>query len=433
MTDVAFRYLFPEQEAINQLRIKREIMELHPTGDPVLKAMYLPNVDCSHESTYTTCRLSEHNVGQTADMPVLLSYDCGKFLALTEAMALDYAGMLLRINDNTISSQLTPRKDNPDLSVVADFPHRSPWSVFLVSDRVGALMESTVVTTLCDPCKYEDLSWIKPGKSTWMWWNGYQTSPEAKKGDLKTINFNISKEYIDFCAENGIEYHSIMGVLKPDGQEVVWYYSSQDSNSAVASADASTVKLYPGFDLDSICDYARQKGVDIRVWVHWQPLSKDIEGTFSKFHEMGIKGLMVDFMGRDDQEMVGFEKRVLEAAMKYHLDIQFHGARKPSGFQRTYPCEFTRENALNYEVYKWDHERRMGANHDISIPFTRCLAGPTDYHLGGFVSVPYDQFRVDGLKPNVTSTRCHKLGMYVVLESTLHLYCCPVKNAVKKN
>ena len=130
---------------------------------------------------------------------------------------------------------------------------------------------------------------------------------------------------------------------------------------------------------------------------------------------------MVDFIDRDEQEMVDFEKRVIEAAMKYHLDIQFHGARKPSGLQRTFPCEFTRENALNYEVYKWDHERRMGANHDIIIPFTRCLAGPTDYHLGGFVSVPYDQFRVDGLKPNVTSTRCHTLGMFVVLESTLHL------------
>lgn len=38
---VAFRYLFPEQETVSQLRIKREIMELHPTGDPVLKAMYL--------------------------------------------------------------------------------------------------------------------------------------------------------------------------------------------------------------------------------------------------------------------------------------------------------------------------------------------------------------------------------------------------------
>lgn len=27
----------------------------------------------------------------------------------------------------------------------------------------------------------------------------------------------------------------------------------------------------------------------------------------------------------------------------------------------------------------------MGADHDINIPFTRGLAGPKDYHLGGFV------------------------------------------------
>ena len=418
---VAFRYIFPKPEGVEKLQIKREVMELHPKGDPILKAMYLPNVDCSHESNYTTCKLSEHNVGKTADMPVLFSYDNGHFLALTEAMALDYAGMQLNIKDNIVSGQLTPRKDNPELCVIADFPHKSPWRVFLVSDRVGALMESTVVTTLCDPCKETDISWIKPGKSTWMWWNGYQTSPEAKKGDLNTINFNINKEYIDFCAENGIQYHSIMGILKPNGQEVVWYYSSQDSDPARASSDDSTVKTYPGFDLNAICDYARQKGIDMRAWVHWHPLSKDIENTFKKFHDMGIKGLMVDYMDRDDQEMVDFEKQVLEAAMKYHLDIQFHGARKPSGLQRTYPCEFTRENALNYEVYKWDNERRMGADHDISIPFTRGLAGPTDYHLGGFVSVPNNEYHVDFLKPNVTSTRCHMLGMYVVLESALHL------------
>lgn len=417
---VAFRYLFPEQEGAEQLRIKSELMELHPTGDPILKAMYLPNVDCSHESSYTTCRLSEHNVGKTADMPVMFAYDSGNFLALTEAMALDYAGMQLNIGNSIVNATLTPRKDNSGLSVIADFPHRSPWRVFLVSDRVGAIMESTIVTTLCDPCKEEDLSWVKPGKSTWMWWNGYQTVGE-KKGDLNTINYNISKEYIDFCAANGIDYHSIMGILKPGGQEVVWYYSSQDSDPAAASAGDSTVETYPGFDLNAICEYARQKGVGMRAWVHWQPLSNDIEKTFSKFHEMGIKGLMVDYMDRDDQEMVDFEKRVLEAAMKYHLDIQFHGARKPSGLQRTYPCEFTRENALNYEVYKWDHDRRMGADHDISLPFTRCLAGPTDYHLGGFVSVPKDKFKVDFLKPRVTSTRCHMLGMYVVLESTLHL------------
>ncbi|MBQ4022161.1 MAG: glycoside hydrolase family 97 N-terminal domain-containing protein, partial [Bacteroidales bacterium] len=57
---VAYRYLFPEQEGIDSLRIRSEKMELHPTGDPILKAMYLPGLVCSHESPYTTLRLSEH-------------------------------------------------------------------------------------------------------------------------------------------------------------------------------------------------------------------------------------------------------------------------------------------------------------------------------------------------------------------------------------
>ena len=189
---VAFRYLFPEQEGVDSLRIRSELMELHPTGDPVLKAMYLPGLVCSHESPYTTLRLSGHNEGKTADMPVLLSYDSGAFLALTEAMVVDFAGMRVTAENGTLKGVLTPRMDKPEYSVLADLPHKSPWRVFLVSDRAGALMESTILTTLCDPCEEADLSWIKPGKATWPWWNGYQSSPEAKKGDLQTVNYNIS-------------------------------------------------------------------------------------------------------------------------------------------------------------------------------------------------------------------------------------------------
>ena len=417
---VAFRYLFPEGDNAGKLLIKSELMEIHPAGDPVLKAMYLPQVLCSHEAPYITRRLSEHNQGKTADMPVLLSYDSGKYLALTEAMVLDYAGMQLRIEDSVLKGCLTPRRDNPELCVDADLPHRSPWRVFLVSDRVGAVMESNILTSLCDPCEETDLSWLRPGKATWMWWNGYQTSPEAKKGDIAEINFNISKEYIDFCAENGIDYHSITGILRPDGKEVVWYFN-EDRTPGSPGANDRTAGLYPGFDLASICDYARQKGVEMRVWVHWKPLMEDLENTLRLYHDMGIRGMMVDFMDRDDQEMIDFQKRILEMSMKYHLHIQFHGASKPSGLQRTYPCEFTRENTLNYEVYKWDRARSMGADHDLDLPFTRCLAGPADYHLGGFVSVPYDEYKVDYLHPTVTSTRCHMLAMYVVLESTLQL------------
>ena len=56
-----------------------------------------------------------------------------------------------------------------------------------------------------------------------------------------------------------------------------------------------------------------------------------------------LKGMMVDFMDRDDQEMVNMQTEILEKAAAHHLHIQFHGAYKPTGLSRTYPNEFTRE------------------------------------------------------------------------------------------
>ena len=67
-------------------------------------------------------------------------------------------------------------------------------------------------------------------------------------------------------------------------------------------------------------------------------------------------------------------------AAKHHLFVQFHGSSKPSGLHRTYPNEFTREGTLNYENFKGCMVTT--ADHDISMPFTRLLAGTADYHLG---------------------------------------------------
>lgn len=126
-------------------------------------------------------------------------------------------------------------------------------------------------------------------------------------------------------------------------------------------------------------------------------------------------------MDRDDQEMIRIQEEFLKMAAKYHLFVQFHGASKPSGLNRTFPNEFTREGTLNYEVYKWDTV--INADHDISIPFTRMLAGGTDYHLGGFRAVPRSEFKIQYTNPLVTSTRCHMLAMYVVLENHLVSLC----------
>jgi alpha-glucosidase len=146
-----------------------------------------------------------------------------------------------------------------------------------------------------------------------------------------------------------------------------------------------------------------------------------IDSAFAIFQRWGLTGMMIDFMDRDDQEMVNIQTEMLEKAAKHNLHIQFHGAYKPTGLHRTYPNEFTREGTLNYEVNKWD--KLMNADHDINMPFTRMLAGSTDYHMGGFRAVPDSLFKVQYTRPLMMSTRCHMLAMYVVLESYLGMVC----------
>jgi alpha-glucosidase len=128
---------------------------------------------------------------------------------------------------------------------------------------------------------------------------------------------------------------------------------------------------------------------------------------------------MVDFMDRDDQEMVNIQEEILRKAAEHKLHIQFHGAYKPTGRHRTWPNEFTREGVMNYEYDKWSD--LMTPDHDINVAFTRLLAGPTDYHLGGFRAVPKSKFKIQYTRPLVMGTRAHMLAMYVVLESYLGL------------
>jgi alpha-glucosidase len=174
--------------------------------------------------------------------------------------------------------------------------------------------------------------------------------------------------------------------------------------------------------MKQICDYAAKLGVGIRVWVHWAALYPKLDSAFTLFEKWGIKGMMVDFMDRDDQEMVNIQTEILQKAAAHHLHIQFHGAYKPTGINRTYPNEFTREGTLNYEADKWN-PAGISPDHDIDIPFTRMLAGSTDYHLGGFRAVPVSQFKAQYTRPLVLGTRCHMLAMFIVLENYLQMVC----------
>lgn len=409
---IAFRYEFPKQPNWTSYVMYDENTTFNVVGDPRFLGMYLPSYQSSHEATYSYVQYGEIKEQNLIDMPALFEYPNHVFMAITEASVRDYAGMYLWKENGCLHGKLSPKLGQEKIKVEASLPHRSPWRVFMISDRVGALIESDLLTNLNDPCKIEDTSWIKPGKTTFTWWNGNVTPDTTFLGGN---NFPTNKYYIDFAARNGLDFHSIYGYA-----EQPWY-TDDGVWFGFPGKNSDITKPVSSLNMQEICDYAKSQGIRIHLWTNWKPLYAKIDEAFALFEKWGVAGMMIDFMDRDDQEMIRIQEEFLEKAAKHHLFVQFHGSSKPSGLHRTYPNEFTREGTLNYENFKGSMVTT--ADHDISMPFTRLLAGVTDYHLGGFRALPKEKFKIQQRNPYVMSTRCHMLAMYVVLESYLGMIC----------
>ncbi|MEO8414941.1 MAG: glycoside hydrolase family 97 protein [Ginsengibacter sp.] len=408
---VAFRYELPEQKDWHNYTLTDENTTFRFAGNPVATVAFLENFTTSHEHRYHVQPLDIIANDTLMDMPALFEFPGKIYMGITEANLVNYAGMSLIKRAGILTSQLSPLPGQQLVKVKATLPHHTPWRVMMISDRIGALIESNLLTDLAEPCKIKDLSWLKPGKATFHWWNG-DISPDTtwEPGE----NFDFEKYYIDFCARNGIEYHTVIGY-----RQVAWYQN--DGEQYAPGPHTDVTKPRPGLDIQALSDYARSKGVRLRFWVHWQALYPKLDSAFALYEKWGIEGMMVDFLDRDDQEMVNIQEEILQKAAAHHLEIEFHGAYKPTGLSRTYPNESTREGTLNYENDKWGN--LITPDDDINIPFTRGLAGCTDYHLGGFRAMPQSEFKVLATRPHVLGTRSHMLAMYIVLENHLSMLC----------
>jgi alpha-glucosidase len=117
--------------------------------------------------------------------------------------------------------------------------------------------------------------------------------------------------------------------------------------------------------------------------------------------------------------MVAFYHRVLKKAAEHHLVVDLHGAYKPTGLVRTYPNYLSQEGVLGAEYNKWS--ARVTATHNVTLAFTRMLAGPLDYTPAGFRNVTPAEFEPRDKGPLVMTTRAHQLAMYVVYESPLQM------------
>ena len=81
------------------------------------------------------------------------------------------------------------------------------------------------------------------------------------------------------------------------------------------------------------------------------------------------------------------------------------------------------EGVHGLETVKWTAKDKDQVHYDVTIPFTRQIAGPMDYTQGAMRNATYSNFTPVYNEPMSQGTRCHQLGLYMVLDSPLNMLC----------
>ena len=282
-----------------------------------------------------------------------------------------------------------------------------PWRAFVIAENDAKLIESEMVYKLGAPNTSGNTGWIRPGQVAWDWWNANNIyGVDFSSG----INTDTYKYYIDFAAKNGIEY-----IIIDDG----WYPLGE-----------TVLKSMPEIDVPELCRYAQSKNVGVILWVVWNLFWDEIDEAIALYEKWGAKGVKVDFMQRDDQKVVNFYHEAARKTFEHHLLIDFHGSYKPDGIIRTWPNAVTREGVMGMENNKWS--KNITPDHELTLPFTRMVAGPMDFTPGAMINMEKANFTPVFTRPSSQGTRVHQMALYVLYESPLQMLSDSPSNYMKE-
>ncbi len=416
---VAFRYVLLSQPGLRDFVLDQDLTEFRFPADANCCAGEDENgMRSSQEWEFRKQRLSEITPSAVKGLPVLVETPAA-WVAIAEADLLDWSGMWIAgkppedasgmaepaavdaatvepATAVTLVAKLAPRLDGEGL-VKADTPHHSSWRVLMIGRQPGRLIESDIIRNLSTPSKLAGSGWVKPGMMAEdHWWTGDVMM------DTATI-----KSHLQLAIDMGWEY-----------QLLDWgWYGEPDKPESDPTRVVSTL------DMDEIRRLADRNGVRLWLWVHWADLDRDEawKKVFPLYQKWGIAGVEIDFMDRDDQEMVQWYEKITAAAAEHHLMVSFHGAFKTCGFDRTYPNQITREGVLDNEYNKWSD--RVTPEHKLTLPFTRYLEGPADFTPGGFRNRQPAQFKTNVSPTQVQGTRASQLALFVCYDSPLCQIC----------
>jgi alpha-glucosidase len=415
---VGFRYEVPNQPGLREFEITDELTQFALADNS--RAWWIPSNWARKDRSEMLYSSGPVSVLDSVQTPLTMQSQDGRtFMVIHEANLVGYARMFLRgtrTESRLLTVALAPMADG--IKVRGRTPLVTPWRTIQLADNAAELSPSLLGLNLNPPNKLASTDWIHPMKYVGIWWGmhiGTMTWSSGPKHGATTAN---TKRYIDFAAANGL------GGVLVEGWNTGW------DGDWIENRDAfSFTESYPDYDLKTVADYARSKGV--RLIVHNETsggianYERQMDSAFAMYHSLGLdaikSGYVTDLTSEGhshySQYMVDHYRRVIEATARNHIMLNVHEPMHDTGERRTYPNMMSREGSRGQEYNAWSGDGGNPPEHETILFFTRLLAGPMDFTPGIF-----DLTRVRRPEePRVRTTLAKQLALYVVLYSPLQM------------
>ncbi len=288
------------------------------------------------------------DTGPLFDNPVAAVLPGGTMVCVCEADRQHYPRLMLAGGDGTALAVHLMRfagrggTDGAVDTFTVPTPGSTPWRVLVAgTDGPDLIDHADLVPTLAAPNTTGDTSWIKPGKAL----------------RVTSLNTQAALAGIDFAVARKLSYIEF---------DAGWYGPEHDASS-------DPTKPIAALDLPQIIAYGQGKGVGLVLYVNSIALS-DPDSLFALYQSWGVTGLKLGFVLDGTQAQTDQVTVFAATAAKYHLLVNQHDDLRPFGQERTWP------NWINLEGVR-GNEHFPTASHNVTLPFTRNIAGPMDYTI----------------------------------------------------